>query len=63
MTQHWAMTHSLTNTSISNAADVGMFYKIGVSAETWLVINWLTKVVNCAENWTIVSVELITFLL
>lgn len=63
MTQHWAMTHSLTNTSISNAADVGMFYKISVSAETQLVINWLTKVVNCAENWTIVSVELITFLL
>lgn len=63
LTQQWVMTHSLTNTFISNGAmlDVRRFYKTGVSAETWLVINWLTKVMNCAGSWTIVSVEFIAF--
>lgn len=41
--------------------DVRRFYKTGVSAETWLVINWITKVMNCAGSWTIVSVEFIAF--
>lgn len=41
--------------------DVRRFYKTGVSAETWLVTDWLTKVMNCAGSWPIVSVEFIAF--
>lgn len=37
------------------------FIKTGVSAETLLVINWLTKVMNCAKSWAIVFVEFIAF--
>lgn len=41
----------MTNTSISNAADIRILYKTDVSAKALLVINWLTEVVNCAESW------------
>lgn len=37
------------------------FIKTGVSAETLLLINWLTKVMNCAKSWAVVSVEFIAF--
>ena len=37
------------------------FIKMGVSVETLLVINWLTKVMNCAKSWAVVSVEFIAF--
>lgn len=64
MTQQWVM-NPWTNTSVSNAADVNFFFfffiKTGVSTETLLVINWLTKVMNCAKSWAIVSVEFIAF--
>ena len=63
MTQQWVV-NPWTNTSVSNAADVNFFFffiKTGVSAETLLVINWLTKVMNCAKSWAIVSVEFIAF--
>ena len=59
MTQQWVMTQRLTNASISNAADVRVLRKTRVSAEPLLVRNWLTKVVNHAESWAIVSLEFI----
>lgn len=54
------MTHSSTTPSLSQAADAGVFYKTGVCAKAFLVLNWLTKVMNC-EKLAIVAVEFITF--